>query len=326
MTWAQDQIGLVHRLLPTMPVTISMNGAIDPAAYGTMLTALSPEVPDLLSYHYYGDAGLAYDHFRRVTTAAGSIPVVIGEAGLSTAPWKPLPRPGLPRSRTGRLVSDRRGRRPTGRTAPPAPWTVFDLTPDATDRPIVPAGYGYGLYRTDGSAKPAAAVMADAFADRWTTAPQNIDFSETTMQGARARAWVPWRSSGSLRVDQDTGVGGSAALVMTGTETLPDGMTSWYARPVRPVQAGQSWRIRVNARSMSATGQTTLAIAWYDGEGDYLGLDTSPKLVNTTVGWQELVLVAAPRPGSGAARIHLRSAGNSGTVYFSNPSWTVTTS
>ena len=130
MTWAQDQIALVHRLLPTMPVTISMNGAIDPAAYGTMLTALSPEAPDLLSYHYYGDPGLAYDHFRRVITAAGSIPVVIGEAGLSTAAaGSPLPRPGLPRSRTGRLVSDRRGRRPAGRTG--TPGTLDGLRPDA---------------------------------------------------------------------------------------------------------------------------------------------------------------------------------------------------
>ena len=46
--------------------------------------------------------------------------------------------------------------------------------------------------------------------------------------------------------------------------------------------------------------------------------------VPKATGWQELSVVAAAPTGAVAVRVHLASGGNTGTVYFSNPGWSVT--
>lgn len=325
MLWAQDQIALVHRLSPTTPVALSLNGSVEPESYATLLDAVRPELPDVVSYHYYGNPGLAHDHFRRVVAAVAPVPVVVGEAGLTTSAQDS--RCADVACREAEQVDWYQLAVAAARQAglsPPAPWTLFDLTSDATSRSITAAGFGYGLIRTDGTAKPAAAVVAAAFSDVWTTAPQDTDFAEVTMQGQRARAWVPWRPSGSFRVEGGAGVGGGSALAVTGTDSWPDGASAWFARPLTAVRPDQTWRVRVSVRGVGASGRTYLDVVWLDGDGTYLRHAVSGVLDVRTPAWQELSVVAAPPPGATAVRIHLASGGNAGTVYFSNPTWTVT--
>ena len=154
----------------------------------------------MISYHYYGDPGLAYDHFRRVVIAAvGTIPVVVGEAGYSTAALdRPVRRSGLPGGGTGRTG--------TGSWWPPPgrPGSArrrrgrcFDLTPDATERPIACRGVRLRAVSAPTAARsrrrPSSPTPSPG---RWTTEPQNTDFAETTMEGTRAA------SLGALATDR----------------------------------------------------------------------------------------------------------------------------
>ena len=325
MTWAQDQLALVHALSPTTPVTLSLNGSAEPEAYAALLDALAPEAPDVVSYHYYGNPGLAHDRFRRAVAAVGTVPLVVGEAGLTTSAQES--RCGDVACREAEQVDWYQLVVAAARQAglsPPAPWTLLDLTPDATTRTITPAGFGYGLIRTDGTTKPAAAVVADAFAGVWTTAPQDTDFTEPSMEGLRARAWVPWRPSGSFRVEEGAGVGGAPALAVSATDSWPDGASAWFARPLTVVRPGQTWRARVWARGDGATGRTLLDLVWLDADGAYLRQSVSGTLDVRTSAWQELSVVATTPPGAVAVRVHLASGGNAGTAYFSDPTWSVT--
>lgn len=324
MAWARDQLALIHQLTPTTPVAMSLNGSVEPEAYRTLLDALAPEAPDVVSYHYYGDPGLAYGRLQRAVAAVGSVPLAVGEAGLSTAALDGRCPDAACREAEQvdwfqLLVA---AARQLG-LSPPAPWILLDLTSDATTRTITPAGYGYGLIRTDGSRKPAADVVADAYAGVWTTVPQDTDFRSTTMQGQRARGWVPWRPSGTFRVEDGAGVDGAPALAVSGTDTLADGASAWYARPLTAVRPGQTWRARVSARGVGVTGRTTLSLVWLDGDGGYLRQSVSGALDARSTAWQELSVVATVPTGAVAVRVHLASAGNAGTAWFSNPGWSV---
>jgi hypothetical protein len=54
--------------------------------------------------------------------------------------------------------------------ATPAPWTLNDFSPEGIP-PVSPAAdepaqYGYGLFRLNGTPKPAAAVVSKAFSGK----------------------------------------------------------------------------------------------------------------------------------------------------------------
>jgi len=139
------------------PVTVSLadHGV---TAFKLLVAALGTTGrPDFWSYHFYGgfsDGGTAaFAELSAVKAACVGLPLFIGETGQSTAPgYATEANQALYFGRVAKLCADPRLALP-----PPAPWILYDGPgSDKED--------GFGLYREDGTAKPAAAAVAAMFA------------------------------------------------------------------------------------------------------------------------------------------------------------------
>jgi hypothetical protein len=186
-----------------------------------------------------------------------------------------------------------------------------------------PAEYGFGILRTDGSRKPAAAVVSAAFAGVLTPQPYNGDFSDVLEGGTGADAWTPYMPTGTARVVGGAGAGGGNALVFSGTQQQSGGVTSWYVVPAQAVRPGGVWTVTALAQGRNATGMNNVTLSWFDGQGRWIANTASSSLPTGDSGWQRLTAEGAPPPSARAVEIHLQSSGNAGSVAFSHVSWIV---
>ena len=323
MAWARDQIRLLHDLRPTTPVTVSTSGRLGVGGLARLGEALAGEPPDLYSLHYYGDPGLAYSAFRRAAATVAPAPLVVGEAGLSSRPGG-RGSPGRARDEADQAAWYRVvqiAAREAG-LAPPAPWTLYDFRRRGVPEDLPDAEVGFGLLRTDGTPKPALAVVSAAFAGTLTAQPFNGRFSLLVGEDSAA-GWIPWRSTGSARIARGEGVSGDNALVFSRTRTQRGGVTSWYTVPAQPVRSGSTWTVSVQARGVDATGVNDVTLSWFDRDGRWLSNTSSPPLPPGGRGWHWLIARGSPPAGAVAVQVHLRSGGNTGSAVFSRVSWTV---
>jgi Cellulase (glycosyl hydrolase family 5) len=325
LTWARAQIGLMHRLLPGTPITISTSGATGVDGLATLREGLGSEPPDLYSLHYYGSADRAYSTFKQAKATVSGAPLVIGEAGYSTAPGS---HPSVARdvreadqASWFRVVENAASE---AGLAPVAPWILYDFTAAGTPDRLRPAEYGFGLLRTDGSPKPVVQVVSDAFAGRLSSQPYNGTFADVAAGRAHAAGWTPWMPTGIVRVEPGQGVDGGNALVFSGTQSQLSGVTSWFTVPAQSPRVGDTWTVTAQARGSNASGVNEVVISWFDGAGRWLGNTASNRLETNVLGWQQLVATGVAPAGVGAVQIHLQSGGNAGEVAYSRVTWTVT--
>jgi hypothetical protein len=165
MTWARALLPAI-RSYSQAPVTVSVTGWNTATPLSQLIAALGPAQPDLYDLHFYGTPSYMLSAFKSAKQMAGGSPLVIGETGYSTdvnnnsipgiAPtvaaheqeqadyyyWAELSAHsvGLP---------------------PAAPWILSDF-PSTLN--INDTEQHFGLYRLDGSAKPAVSVLRSAFA------------------------------------------------------------------------------------------------------------------------------------------------------------------
>ena len=323
MTWVRGQITLIHTLVPKTPVTVSTAGSLGVGGLTSLKAALAPVAPDLFDFHYYGQAQLAYSTFQAALAAAAPAPLFIGETGFSSytagTDATSISIADAIQADWYRVVEY--AAKASG-LAGGAPWTLYDFGGNGVSSSASPQQYHYGLYRVDGTAKPAAAVVAAAFGGTLTAGPTNGDF-RTLVAGIFPDAWTMWMPTGVLSVAAGAGVDGDNALSFAQTQQQAGGVTSWYTVPTQVVRAGQTWRVSVQARGVAATGLNDLTLGWYDAANNWLGNASSDALPTGTTGWQTLSVTATPPARAVAVRIYLRSSGNSGTVYYSRAGWTV---
>jgi hypothetical protein len=323
MTWAREQIRLLRQILPSTPVTVSTAGSSGVAGLVALREELKGTPPDLYSLHYFGSAELAHATFTRAAAAVAPVPLVIGEAGYSTTENDPsLTEEGQEEYQAFwyRIVAC--AARAAG-LPPVAPWILHDFPRTATSARLPDAEHRFGLLRTDGTPKPAVPVVSDAFAGTLTAEPFNGNFSYTVDGGKGAAGWRPWMPSGSAHVERGTGLDGGNALVFSGTDHQPDGITAWYTVPAEPIQPNGTWTVTVHARGRAATGTNDVALAWFDGDGTWLGNTVSAPLQPDVDGWQKLIARGTAPATAQAVEIHLRSEGNDGEVVYSQVAWTV---
>src|SRR5262249_31659562 len=126
------------------------------------------------SLHYYGGSGeQAYWTLQQAQAAVAPQPLFLGETGYPTSTlvsgYSNLPLTAqaqeaaqAPFLQTVAYAALRPG------LPPPGIWTLDDFVsgtiPLVAQAPKNPAEYDFGLYRTDGSPKPAAAVVRSIFA------------------------------------------------------------------------------------------------------------------------------------------------------------------
>jgi hypothetical protein len=310
MAWARALLPVVRQTLPATPVTISVAGSAGTAGLRLLREQLATAPPDYYDFHFYASSGRALALIREAQAIAAPTPIVIGEVGLSTTvSTEPEQAAYLARVFTAAREAG---------VGSVAPWTLTDFSPLAipvgTSVAASPAQHRYGLHRADGSRKPAATVVQDA----WAGVPLsesllNPGFESTSGLSPWQR-FLPELGSGVQTPSVAHSGGGSAMFTNTGGTS--GGMPSLRLSPIEPVQAGQLWRVQVWAKGSMATGTNQLALSWFDVTGRYLTQTSSAPLPAGTTSWTALSVRATAPAAAASVEIHLKSGNNTGTVWF----------
>ena len=306
LAWAHFMLPVIQQLLPGVPRTISAAGSAGNQGITAILTAFPSTDLEVGDIHYYGDAAGAINAIHAAQSAAGGRPIIIGESGLSTLDGAAGEEA---QARYYRVLA--RITQATG-LPPAAPWTYTDFT--ATGIPGTspqPAQYHYGLRRTDGSWKPAAAVVTAAFGGQVDNDWDGGFEREVSGQTARLGSWTPFAAAQGLgSVATDTVRNGSKSVCFSGTTSTPTAVPSVeQAFPV--LSSGAVVSVTAYVLRTNPTGQERAALAWYDANGTFLSQNEST-FASEAGTWQQLTVTAAAPTNAATVQVHLKVGNETG--------------
>jgi hypothetical protein len=309
IAWAGQLIPAVRAAVPAIPVTIPVSGTAGAAGLAKLKKALARTPLDYYDFHFYGNSAQALSDIRQARAKVAPTPMVIGETGTNTLQYSE----GEQAAYLARVFQAAQ----TAGVRSVAPWTLTDFATGAIPASGVaqkPAQYRYGLYRTDGTAKPAAAVVRAA----WTGAPYPATLMDPGFENAAGQ--TPWRvylpELGLATKTQAVARTGKWSGTLRNTGKSASGSPSYRVEPITPVQPGQKWHAEVWARGNAATGTTQIALSWFDANSVWLGGTSSAALPRGTTGWTKLTADAAAPSGAARLQVHLKSGADTGTVWF----------
>jgi|1185.fasta_scaffold01198_2 hypothetical protein len=315
--WATEMIPFVRRLVPGTPLTLSVAGPNLLGKLATLKRQLGAVRPDFYDIHYFGLGGeSAFATFARAKQIVAPTPLWVGETGYPTL-VNGSGFGGVPRTRAGQEVAQTQflstvawAAHANG-LAPIGVWQLGDLDPDAVpDRLVDPEEpeLHYGLFRADGSAKPAAETVRSIFGGSVPTSFNNG--FEDSLDGVPAR----WEMAGDgiwFAVDHSVAATGAASGEIAGAGTASYSIVP----PNGGVRSGTRISASVFARRAAPGGSVSIVLEWHDRAGRLLGRETSPPLAAVGA-WSQLAASGtAPRKGA-YVRIDLVAHGLTAPVWF----------
>ena len=313
IAWARALLPVLKSTIGNIPDTISTPGSLGPMGVGALRAALGDSQPSIYDYHFYGAGGQAASAFAMAKALVAPAPLFIGEAGMSTLSNSSL---AIAESEQANFFYVVEGAAEALGLPLAAPWTFYDFSPNALLPGMAPDQMHFGLYGTDGLPKPAAAVVARFFAHGQQPVIENPSFE--VVSGGIPTGWVPTNlANGTLKVDDAVAYGGSHSVSISRTTGPVDAQPAWTTvANSGQLMAGQRLQATVWARGNDATGDTLVAIAWFNARGTYIGNATSYPLQTGTTSWTLLRVGAAVPFGAAYAVVSLQSFENTGTVWF----------
>lgn len=307
--WAKKIVPAIRSFAPTMPLAFSVDGTSGAAGMANIKSMLSASPLDYYDFHFYDNSERALAIIKRAQATVAPAPLVIGEVGLSTLQYTE----GEQAAYLARVFEAAK----VAGVGSVAPWTLTDFEPGAIPNSQVaqmPGQYNFGLYHTDGTAKPAAAVVKAEFTGTALPATLLDPSFELT---ADASPWTAYRPDLGLGVRTTSAAHtGKWSISFTGTDKDASGAPSIRLAPIAPVRAGQKWHGEVWAKGSAATGQTQIALSWFGISDNWLGGVSSASLPAGTTGWVKLSVDGIAPAGATSMQIHLKSGANSGTAWF----------
>lgn len=164
MAWARTMFPVI-RSDSGLPVTVSVTGWNSAAPLARLVSALGPVKPDFYDLHFYGTSAYMVSTFRSAEQIAAGTPLLIGETGYSTdagyAPWlNTAEKVSAQEQRQAEYIADVERSAAAVGLPPVGIWNLNDFPPMTN---VTPTEQHFGLYRLDGSAKPAAATLQSYF-------------------------------------------------------------------------------------------------------------------------------------------------------------------
>ena len=308
--WVKQLIPGIRAAVPTMPLTLSVDGGTGAAGLAMIKSSLVGTPLDYYDFHFYGSSERALAEIRKAQAAVAPDPVVIGETGVSSAVVSEGEQ-GAYLARVFRAAA-------AAGVGSVSPWTLNDFAAGAIPAnsavSTMPAQYKFGLYRADGSAKFASTVVRTV----WTTGTVPNSLLNLSFEAAAADS--PWRqantAAGAAVITTGMARTGSWSARFAGTTRTSAGLPSLVTAPITPVQAGYRWRAEAYARGVNATGTTEIALSWFDVNGKWISQNLSNRLPAGDTTWTKLVVEAAAPAGATSVQLHLKSGDNSGSVWF----------
>ena len=321
MSWLRQMIPAARKAGGNIPVAVSIGGwCPGMAPLVNLKNGLASAPPDIYDYHYYCDPGLAFAVLRDAVSTVAPTPVVVGETGYSTL----IANPNMYVYNSNQAIEEALQARyyelvETAtrllKLAPAAPWTDSDISSAAcpTCAPVVRY---FGVYRTDGSEKPVAAVIRATFSGAAIPNDDNLGFEEDG--GGFPKYWQVMDNHGKFATDTTVARSGQASLRMwQTTHNSQTGATPGvYLEPHNPPTPGTAYTLGAWVQGAAATGQTFVLIAWVDQNWHWISYAMSPTLPVGVAPWQHLTVTSTAPSGAATLQIFLGSRDNSGTVWF----------
>jgi hypothetical protein len=206
--------------------------------------------------------------------------------------------------------------------APAGAWMLNDL--DSTGVPAAanqaPNQLYYGLSTTNGTPKPAAAVVQNFFSNGLEPLLLNPGFE----QGASGvpTGWGPSGGTGTTTWASGTAHSGSYSAEISGS-----GTQAYWGQVVNTgaLTTGEQLQATVWAEGSAVTGSNVLAVSWFGTKGNYISNAMSPPLPGGASTWTELGVNATAPAGAAYAVLYMQSSNNSGSVYFDDATASVIT-
>jgi hypothetical protein len=278
---------------------------------------------DFYDLHYYGPAARAFAVFNDALSVAGTVPLYVGETGYATGTHGEVPnaytRQWQEAAQDQYFRTVQYAARALGLPMC-APWIFSDFVQGAFPIGVRsgdnPSEYSLGLFRTDGSAKPAALSTGAIFGGEPIDTGFNNGFEEGDGGNLPAN-WLRWQPA-AADFARDTDIahtGGASARIRASTGT-PSLLPAFYLTPVTFIAPNRSYTATAWARGADATGFTVLTLAWFDADGRFIESMSSAELPTGTTDWTQLAVNAQAPPDAVTVQLHLVSANNSGTAWF----------
>jgi hypothetical protein len=322
--WIDALLPAVKSDADGIPVTLSVS---HPQSIEAMRHALRVD-PNFWDLHYYSPDSLAYVIMKEAVRAAAPLPVFVGETGFSTVGDTPT---GLPSGEASMEAYQAHYYQVVEQASlslglgDAAPWDLYDFTAAAIPGHQQPDQYEFGLLRSDGSPKPAAEVIRRLFRTGKVSQDFNNEFSQgvNTANGVLPTVWRLWQT-GQARFGWDPSVGypGPGSARISDSAGADGSMPAFYTVPVQPqVTTGHWYNVTAWVRGLKTTGETVVNISWFNDVGTYVSGVNSASLSTGDPNWTELRAAGPAPPGAAFAEIWLKSAHNSGTVWFDDVTW-----
>ncbi|MBO3742767.1 cellulase family glycosylhydrolase [Actinoplanes sp. NEAU-H7] len=314
VAWVRKLIPAVRSAVPNMPLTLSVDGGTGAPGLARIKASLTSTPLDFYDYHFYGNSERAHAEIRRAQAAVSPSPLIIGETGLSTVGHSE----GEQAVFLGRVFEAAR----TAGVKSVAPWTLYDFgqgaIPSNSQVSQMPAQYRFGLYRADGSAKPAVSVVRTA----WTGGKLGNGILDLGFESNPAASpWRPYLADEGVALRATDAVRtGSFSVRFRGTHRSGANVPSIRTSPIAPVTAGARWHAEAWARGVDVTGTNEIALSWFDINDRWLGQTSSKQVAKGTSGWTKLTVDAVAPAGATSVQLHLKSGDNTGTVWFDDVS------
>jgi hypothetical protein len=283
--WVAALFPYLKQLAGGTPCTVSVND-VEWLADVQALTA--PHPPDVYSLHWYPSSPLSWTTpisatLARARELVGSGELLVGEFGSDTYRLSATAQADLYRDL---LYTAHRGG-----VSHFGAWTLYDFPPGtqqcAAD-PAPPPELHFGLYRLDGSPKPAAVILSAAFHGDFPShsspaVVHNTSFEELNPDSGRLEDWCPWdeRWSGADWFVQDctTAHAGHCSVQVRGVPTMTVGL---YQCPGLPIEPGRRYSLEGYTQAQNLDGWARLTLAWFDCDERWLAQDAFSNLLTDT--------------------------------------------
>ena len=336
VAWARAMILFAHSVLGTAtPVTVSVAGAEPVARLKKLMEGLGAVRPDFFDLHYYfgGNGGAAYTDFRAAKHIVSPTPLWIGETGypstvtLSGFAGVPLTTSAQEAAQAHYFATVEWASKAAG-LGPAGVWVLDNFFPDAVptwDGQNFAAELNFGLYRTDGSAKPAASVVRAAFKDHLLVG-FNGGF-ETTVKTAAGvtvpAVWGPLNAGATVTSDRALQRSGKASVRITVAGDIP-GVGSLLGSPADGgVRPGDRVQISAWARRSTSDSSVRLDLQWVDNAGKVIGHQSAaPRVAGESI-WAPVSVTAKAPLHASYVRIELVARLAGGSVWFDDVNFEV---
>ena len=326
LAWARTMVPFLRRVLRgKTPVTVSVAG-VDPVARLRALKRGGVR-PDFYDFHSFGGGGeLAVDVFARAKAVAAPVPVWVGETGYPTTSaisgYGGVPRtPSAQEAAQAHFFAATAWAARTEGLPAVGVWVLDDFVPSALPAPPVSGAdpeLHFGLFRVDGSAKPAVGVVRAMFSGgRFGF---NRGFERVVAAESGAAVPAEWSLNGvgaSFASDSTVSRSGSASARVTSVAVASLSIT--------PPSAGCHGRGRVRvsawARRAEPGGSAFLVVEWFGRHNERLRKRRSEPLGGERLVWQRLQVSSRAPPGAAYASVELVVEGVASPIWFDDVSF-----